>query len=49
MPIDENHRISKIPTSNIKLWRYMDIPSFISLLSDSALTFARVDLNEDKL
>ncbi len=48
MPLIETHPILKPPKTNIKLWRYMEIPSFISLLSDGALVFNRADLFEDK-
>jgi len=37
-----------LPKSNIPLWRYMDIPSFLSILTEEALTFVRADLFEDK-
>ena len=48
MPINESHPIMITPKTNITLWRYMDIPSFISLLVDESLTFVRADLFEDK-
>lgn len=48
MPIDESHPIMKTPKNNLNLWRYMDIPSFLSLLIDESLTFVRADLFEDK-
>lgn len=48
MPIDESHPVMKIPKTNIILWKYMDIPSFLSLLIDESLTFVRADLFEDK-
>ncbi len=48
MPIFEKHTVLKPPKENIFLWRYMDIPSFLSLLTDSALVFMRADLFEDK-
>lgn len=48
MPFDENHPIITLPDENIDLWRYMDIPSFLSLLVDQSLTFVRGDLFEDK-
>ena len=48
MPIDDSHPIVSIPTSNISLWRYMDIPSFLSLLINQSLVFVRADLFEDK-
>lgn len=48
MPIDETHSIMNAPKTNINLWRYMDIPTFLSILTDEALTFVRADLFEDK-
>lgn len=48
MPFDESHPVMNTPKENIKLWRYMDLASFFSLLVDSSLTFARADLMEDK-
>lgn len=48
MPIFENHTVLKPPEENFTLWRYMDIPSFISLLAESSLIFVRADLFEDK-
>lgn len=34
--------------NNFKLWRYMDLPTFISLLSEEKITFVRTDLFEDR-
>ncbi|MDF1614341.1 DUF2971 domain-containing protein [Desulfurivibrio dismutans] len=48
MPIDESHPVLNVPTKNIKLWRYLDLPAFFSLLVDSKLCFSRADLMEDK-
>ncbi|MFI5218989.1 MAG: hypothetical protein ACHQNT_05820 [Bacteroidia bacterium] len=48
MPIIEEHPVIFPPKSNVSLWRYMDIPSFLSLLIDKSLTFVRADLLEDK-
>ncbi|MDD2563601.1 MAG: hypothetical protein PHU27_05245 [Salinivirgaceae bacterium] len=48
MSIIENHTVLKPPKENYTLWRYMDIPSFLSLLAESALVFVRADLFEDK-
>lgn len=48
MPIDELHPKCPPPTENICLWRYMDIPSFLSLISEGTLTFGRADKFEDK-
>lgn len=48
MPIDESHPIMNTPKENYRIWRYMDIPSFLSLLVENALAFSRADLMEDK-
>ncbi|WP_298722800.1 hypothetical protein [uncultured Oceanisphaera sp.] len=48
MAINESHPVMNAPESNIKLWRYMDLPAFFSLLVDSKLCFSRADLMEDK-
>lgn len=48
MPINESHPIMNTPKNDYKIWRYMDIPSFTSLLLERALTFIRADLMEDK-
>lgn len=48
MPINETHPVMNTPISNISLWRYMDIPSFLSLISNNSITFVRADLFEDK-
>lgn len=48
MPFDETHPVLLVPKNNVKLWRYMDIASFLSLLVDSSLSFVRADLMEDK-
>jgi hypothetical protein len=48
MPVNESHPVMKAPTANIKLWRYMDVPSFFALLIDSKLCFSRADLMEDR-
>lgn len=48
MPIDEKHSVINPPKTNVSLWRYMDIPSFLSLLTSESLTFVRADLFEDK-
>lgn len=47
MPIDDKNTIMNIPRENI-LWHYMDIPSFLALLTKKSLTFIRADLFEDK-
>jgi hypothetical protein len=48
MPIVETHSAFSIPKTNISLWKYMDIPGFLSLLVDDALTFIRADRFEDR-
>lgn len=48
MPLDESHPVMNTPKKNINLWKYMDIPSFLSLISSESLTFVRADLFEDK-
>lgn len=48
MPVDESHSIMLPPKGDLPLWRYMDIPSFISLIVDESLPFIRSDLFEDK-
>ncbi len=48
MAFDESHPAVNISTENIVIWRYMDIPSFLSLITERSLTFVRADLFEDK-
>ncbi len=48
MSINEEHPVMITPKENLSLWRYMDIPSFLSLLTSNSLTFVRADLFEDK-
>ncbi len=48
MPVNESHPAMNTPQENTNLWRYMDIPSFLSLISSKTLTFVRADLFEDK-
>lgn len=48
MPIVEDHPIPALKSKEMILWRYMDIPSFLSLLVNSSLTFVRADLMEDR-
>lgn len=48
MPISESHPVLIIPKENLTLWRYMDIPSFLSLILNESLTFVRADLFEDR-
>jgi hypothetical protein len=45
----ERHPVFKKPENeNVKIWRYMSFPKYVSLLDKSALFFARVDQLEDK-
>lgn len=46
MPIIENHKSLIIPKDNTILWRYMDIPAFLSMLTSNSLTFVRANLFE---
>jgi len=48
MPINEEHPVMNTPKGDFILWRYMNIPAFLSLLTKSSLTFVRADLFEDK-
>lgn len=48
MPIDETHTAMNTPKSDYRIWRYMDIPSFLSILVENALTFTSARLMEDK-
>lgn len=48
MPLDIDNEALIIPPDDTKLWRYMDIPAFIFLISKQQLTFARADLFEDR-
>lgn len=48
MPIDESHTSMITPRENYKIWRYMDIPSFLSLLIEESLVFTSASLMEDK-
>ncbi len=48
MPLNESHTVMNTPKENINLWRYMDIPSFLSLISTESLTFVRSDIFDDK-
>lgn len=48
MPIKESHPAINPPKTNISLWRYMDIPSFLSLLIEGSLSFVRSDLFQDR-
>ena len=48
MPINESHSVMSAPDKDVTLWRYMDIPSFMALITNKELTFVRGDLFEDK-
>lgn len=48
MPISEDHPIVTILEPKNSLWKYMDIPSFISLLQERQLVFTKAVLFEDK-
>lgn len=48
MAIIENHPILALPNQTDILLKYMDIPSFISLIQDRKVAFTRVDLFNDK-
>lgn len=37
----------RIPARNAKIWKYLDLSKFISLINDEALTFTRVDVLND--
>jgi hypothetical protein len=45
----EQHPVFVTPTNlDIPLWRYVDLPKFLSMLQHDALHFARSDSMEDK-
>ncbi|MDR3502216.1 MAG: DUF2971 domain-containing protein [Legionella sp.] len=49
MPADTNHTIADQPVNrDISIWRYMDLPKFLALLSTRMLYFPRADLLGDK-
>lgn len=48
LPIYEEHKSLNIPEGNFPIWRYMDIPSFLYLLTNNSLAFIRSDILEDK-
>jgi hypothetical protein len=48
MPAKSNHPVFDPPANqNVKIWRYMDLSKYLSLLESRALFFARVDLMGD--
>lgn len=48
MPINESHPVLVVPSTDVSLWRYMDLAAFLSLLIESSLCFVRADLMEDR-
>lgn len=46
-PIGNKKGCQTIPASKAKLWRYMDLSKFLSLLEDSSLFFTRIDHFQD--
>ena len=48
MPIDETHPILNTQEKGLRIWKYMDVPSFLSLLTKKSLTFVRCDLINEK-
>jgi hypothetical protein len=48
MPAESNHPVFRAPDDlNIKIWRYMDLSKYVSLLDSSALYFSRADMLGD--
>jgi hypothetical protein len=48
MKYDPDHPVFSPPTDiNVKIWRYMDLSKYLSLLDSSALFFSRADLLGD--
>lgn len=45
--IIENSKYLEIPIDSTIIWRYMDLPKYVSLLSEKSLWFSRVDLLRD--
>lgn len=45
--IGNKKRCNSVPIPQAKLWRYMDLSKFLSLLEDSSLFFARIDHFQD--
>ena len=48
MGFNETHPVINVPETDIILWRYMDVPSFMALITNNNLTFVRADLFEDR-
>lgn len=46
-PIGNKKGCNSIPMPQAKLWRYMDLSKFLSLLEDSSLFFTRIDHFQD--
>lgn len=40
-------RVYEVPDNNSTLWRFMDLPKFLSLIQTQKLFFSRIDLMED--
>jgi hypothetical protein len=48
MPAESNHPVFSPPADpNVKIWRYMDLSKYVSLLENAALFFPRVDSMDD--
>jgi hypothetical protein len=48
VPAELNHPVfTQPPDPNVKIWRYLDLPKYLSLLETAALFFSRVDLMDD--
>lgn len=48
MPAESNHPVFSAPVDlNVKIWRYMDLSKYLSLLESAALFFSRADLLGD--
>lgn len=48
MPIDESdHPSFERPPAEASLWRYIDLPKYLSMLAQNALWFSRADLLGD--
>lgn len=42
MPIKEDHPVITTPDNNMILWKYMDMASFLSMLTSNSLIFSGV-------
>ena len=48
MPANDKHMCFKAPMNeNVKVWRYMDLAKFLSLISEKSLYFCRIDQLDD--